>query len=386
MFYAVSGHSEDIDTASALDEILEKCEKKLSGQTPKAGLLFAGIDAEHQALLDGINEAWPGIQLIGCTTDGELSSDIGFQEDSVTLFLIGSDSIDITAGIGRQVSQDITGACRQAVEEARSKTQLKPSLCIANPESLTTSGQQIVMSLNKELEDDVPILGATAGDQWRFEGTYQFYCNEVLSDTVPILLFSGPLVYAFGVASGWKPLGEPGQVTRSQLSTVHEIDGAPAIEFYRKFLGSDAKPSGECPLAILNSNQEIEYLRATPGTFDEETGAITYVADVQEGARVQITVADRDAILTGCRESLEMAMQHYPEGKTPEAAVFFSCAARKLLLGTRTSEEYQIIREKFDLSMPMCGFYGYGEIGPIQSSGANAKFHNETFISLLLGT
>jgi hypothetical protein len=242
------------------------------------------------------------------------------------------------------------------------------------------------MSLNKELEGDVPILGATAGDQWRFEGTYQYYCNEVLSDTVPILLFSGPLVYSFGVASGWKPIGEPGQVTRSQANMVHEIDGAPAIEFYRKLLGPDAKPSGDCPLAILNSNKEIEYLRASPGTVDEETGAITYLADVPETAMVQLTVADRDAILNGCRGSLEMAMQHYPEGKSPEAAIFFSCAGRKLLLGTRTGEEYRIIKEKIDPFVPMCGFYGYGEIGPIETSSASAKFHNETFISLLLGT
>lgn len=386
MLYAVSGHSEDVDTASALNEILEKCEKKLSGQAPKAGLLFAGIDAEHQALLDGINKAWPGIQLIGCTTDGELSSDIGFQEDSITLLLMGSDSIDITAGIGRQVSQDITGACRQAVEEARSKTQHKPTLCIANPDSLTISGQEVIMSLNKELGDDVPLFGATAADQLRFEGTYQFYCNEVLSDAVPILLFSGPLVYSFGVGSGWKPIGEPGQVTRSQASTVQEIDGAPAIEFYRKFLGPDAKPSGECPLAVLNDKDEIQYLRAPAGFSIEAEGDIKYFADVPEGARVQITIADRDAILNGCRESLEMAIQRYPEGKSPEAAVFFSCAARKVLLGTQISEEYQILKEKIDPFVPMCGFYGYGEIGPIESGSASAKFHNETFISLLLGT
>ena len=386
MLYAASAHSEDIDTASALNEIIEKCQKRLSGQTPKAGLLFAGIDAEHQALLDGINKAWPGIQLIGCTTDGELSSDIGFQEDSVTLLLIGSDTVDITAGIGRQVSQDITVACRQAVKEARSKTQLHPSLCIANPESLTTSGQEVIRSLNNELGDDVPVLGATAADQLRFKGTYQFYCHEVLSDAIPILLFSGPLVYAFGVASGWKPIGKPGQVTRSQATTVQEIDGSPAIDFYRKFLGPDAKPSGECPLAILNDKDEIQYLRAPAGFSIEAEGDIRYFADVPEGARVQITVADRDAILNGCRESLDMAIQRYPEGKSPDVAVFFSCAARKLLLGTQISEEYQIFKEKIDPIVPMCGFYGYGEIGPIKASSANAKFHNETFISLLLGT
>ena len=110
MLYAVSGHSEDIDTASALNEIIEKCQKKMSGQAPKAGLLFAGIDAEHEALLDGINKTWPGIQLIGCTTDGELSSDIGFHIH--TSFVQASSFkgfMDITAPLNTPISFQYTG-------------------------------------------------------------------------------------------------------------------------------------------------------------------------------------------------------------------------------------------------------------------------------------
>ncbi len=386
MLYAVTGHSEDIDTESVLGEIIEQCEGELGGKIPKAGLLFASIDSEHQELLNGINKAWPGIQLIGCTTDGEISSELGFQEDSVTLMLLGSDSIDITAGIGRGISQNISAACLQAVEDARSRTQLKSSICITTPESLTSSGQQIIMSLNEKLGNDVHVFGAIAGDQLRFKGTYQFYGDEVLSDSIPILLFSGPLEYSFGVASGWKPVGEPGKVTRAEAATVYEIDDAPTIEFYRRFLGQDAKPSGECPLAILNDKNEIQYLRAVAGVSVEAMSEVSYFGDVPEGAKVQITVADRDAILNGCHESLEAALLGYPEGKKPDAAIFFTCAARKIMLGTRTGEEYQIIKEDIGEQVPICGFYGYGEIGPTKSGSADSKFHNETFITLLLGT
>jgi len=44
------------------------------------------------------------------------------------------------------------------------------------------------------------------------------------------------------------------------------------------------------------------------------------------------------------------------------AALFFSCAARKLLLGTRTEEELHVIRGALGEDVPICGFYGYGEI------------------------
>lgn len=386
MFFAAIGHSEDVDTESALGEVLEQCRETLAGRTPKAGLLFAGIDSEHQKLLDGIQSAFPGIELIGCSTDGEISSKLDFQEDSITLMVFGSDVVDITAGVGRSLSRDIEDACRRAVEQARSKTQQEPALCITTPESLTASGQQILLSLKAQFEGGVPIVGALAGDQWRFAGTHQYYGGEVLSDAMPVLLFSGPLAYAFGVASGWKSIGEPGRVTRAEGATVFEIDHAPAIEFYRKYLGGAAKPSGECPLAVLDDDGNIQYLRAPAGNSIEATAEISYFGDVSEGARVQITVADRDAILEGCRESVAKAKQGFPEDKSPEAAVFFSCAARKLLLGTRTVEEMRIVKEELADPIPLCGFYGYGEIGPIRGGSSDSQFHNETFVSLLLGT
>jgi hypothetical protein len=387
MFFGVVGHSDDIDVQGVLEDLTEQCRAALGGRSPKAGILFSAIDMEHDPILEGIDQAWPGIELIGCTTDGEISSTLGFREDSVTLMLFGSDSIDITAGLGRDVSKDIAAACRSAIESAKAKTTLPPALCITLPESMTTSAQQIVEALGRNLDAKVPVLGATAGDSLRFENTLQFCGREVCSDSVPVLLFSGPLVYSLAVESGWEPVGEPGLVTRSAGPVLEEIDGRPAIEFYRRFLGDQAAgPSPECPLAILDDQGGVECLRATVGSVDPETGAITYLADIREGAMVQITVADRNAILGGCTASIRKAFAEYPHGKTPGAALFFSCAARKLLLGTRTSEEFGIVESVIGTQVPICGFYGYGEIGPRDSEDATSRFHNETFVSLIMGT
>ncbi len=386
MLFAVVAHSEDIDTEGALDEIVRQCRRKLGDRLPKAGLLFSAIDLEHEQILEGIDDAWPGLEIIGCTTDGEISSELGYREDSVTLVLFGSDSIEFAAGLGRDVSKDIPTACRRAVETAKAKSTLPPALCITLPESMTTSGQQIIEALGQHLDPKVPVIGATAGDGYRLESTRQFRGRDVCSDSVPVLLLSGPLVYSVAVESGWEPVGEPGLVTRSAGSVLHEIDGRPALEFYQRFLGETAVPTPECPLAILDEHGEVECLRATGGIVDADTGAITYLADIREGAMVQITVADRGAILAGCRASIQKAFAGYPHGKTPDAALFFSCAARKLLLGTRTTEEFGIIESVIGTEVPVCGFYGYGEIGPRDTSDETSRFHNETFVSLIIGT
>ncbi len=386
MLVAASGHSEDIDTLSAFAEIREQCEATLKGRSPQAGLLFAGIDFEHQELLDAINDAWPGIELIGCTTDGELSSCLGFRDDSISLLLLASDTIDFASGLGRGLSEDAQAACTQAAEQAKAKIDHEPRLCITTPESLTISGQKTVEALRKVLGEDVDLFGGRAADHRTYESTRQFCGREVVSDSVPILILSGPLFYSIGVASGWKPIGDPGMITRSQGNVVYEIDGAPAVEFYHRFLGKEFKLSTDFPLIIVNDAGEPEYIRPPSGDVSEETGAVTYLSDVPEGVRAQVSITDRAGILGGCEEAIRKALEGFPEGKDPEAAVIVSCSARKHLLGTKTPEEFQILKEQVGQDLPFCGFYSFGEIGPLKSGTRTPIMHHQTFTMLLLGT
>jgi hypothetical protein len=384
VFSAFVGHSEEADADAAVEEILQQCGAKLDGAVPRAGLLFAAIDFDHEALLCGITRAFPGIALIGCTTDGEFSSELGFREDSATLILFVSDTIDITSGVGRALRGDVVGACRSAVEAALAKTDKPPRLCIATPEGITVDGHSVTATLQHAIGHDIPFFGALAGDQSRLKSTNQFYGTEVLTDSIPVLLFCGDFHFSYGVATGWRQVGEVGRVTRATGAIVHEIDGKPAIDFYRQYLGAGTTPSVEVPLAILNGRDDSEYLRASWGVVDETTGAVTFLATVPEGARVRLTLANRNEILTGCGESLAIAKANLAPGAQPGAALFFSCMARKTLLGTRTDEEIRLIRETLGDTVAVCGFYGYGEISPNMGDPTGTKYHNESFVTLLI--
>jgi hypothetical protein len=66
----------------------------------------------------------------------------------------------------------------------------------------------------------------------------------------------------------------------------------------------------------------------------------------------------------------------------------FSCVGRKLVLGRRTQEEVDAVRNILGEDVPIIGFYTYGEIGPIdkwKEELAAAKFHNETVVLWVLG-
>lgn len=204
MFKVVVSHSNDPDSLSAVEEVLQQCALSLAGDIPQAGILFAAIDFEHSLILQQINQAFPGIELIGGTTDGEISSVLEFQQDSITLMLFCSDEVQIYAGIGRKLSGDPITATKQAVEQAKAKSTAAPQLCLTHPESLTISGVSILSGLKLALGKDVPIFGGLAADQSRYKNTYQFFQTEVLSDSVPILLFSGSILFSHGIASGWR--------------------------------------------------------------------------------------------------------------------------------------------------------------------------------------
>ena len=72
-------------------------------------------------------------------------------------------------------------------------------------------------------------------------------------------------------------------------------------------------------------------------------------------------------------------------GVEPEAALIFSCAVRRFLLGSRTGVEAELARSVYGPSMPMAGLYCFGEIGPVPGA-ATSRFFNETFTTVLLGT
>ena len=380
-------HADEVEVEDVLAYLLEHARSELGDVEPQALVVLAGIDVDHPKLINGLHEAWPNAHLVGCTTDGEFSTHEGFTEDSVAVVFLAADDVNIRSGVGRNVSKDVTEACRQAYGMACGDD--AASLCLTFPESLTVNGDSIVANLQAQLGPDVPLIGGIAADQWRFKSTYQFYGGEVLTDSVPILVFSGSVACSVGVASGWKPIGRPGEVTLAEGNVIREVDHEPAINFYRKFLGQDAKPTGEFPVAVLNADGQAEYLRSPLDGYDAETGALSFYAGIPSGATIQIAVADRDAILSGCKFAIHDAFERFPEGKKPSLAFCVSCAARKLLLGTRTSEEKRIVDEHMERNssadaIAVLGFYAYGEIAPSRQTG-QSRFHNQTFVALLIG-
>ncbi|MEQ1505363.1 MAG: FIST N-terminal domain-containing protein [Myxococcota bacterium] len=373
----VSAHANDPETGSAIADLMAEAERGLNGAIPIAGLLFAGIDVDHPRVLAAIADRWPDLALIGCTTDGEISSTLAFQEDSLALFLFVGGGLIARVGVGTGLARDPAAAARQAAAEAGYPG--VPRLCVALPESLQVDGVPVVAAVNAALPAGTVVVGGTAGDRWQFRATRQFCGRRVVEDSVPLLLLGGAFEVGVGIASGWTPLGRIGRVTAGEGPLVREIDHAPAVEFYRQYLGHHVEPNPEYPILILEEDDGPGYLRA-PFRYDADTGAIVFAADVPAGAGLQVTAAPSQGILDACAVSVERALAG---SDLPVVGAFaVSCAARKQILGTRTANECRILRDAIGPDVPVIGFYAYGEIAPL-GAARTARFHNETFVTVV---
>ena len=389
MLRMVVGHSDDVDLGGALATVFAQCDAGLHGATPRAGLLMSAWEVDHQALIDAVRARYPGIELVGTSSAGEMSSVLGFREDSIALVLFASDSIDITAGLGRDLTTDAAAAARQAVAEAAARTRLPHRLCIVLSSVGAVDAALVLDGLREALGPGVPIIGGGSPARDPMSGSdflsgRQFAGDVLASNSLAILLFAGPLAFSFGVETGWHGVGPRAIVTRASSVAVFEIDGRPAREFYERYIGAGQPPLAN-PLAVYDgAGSERFYLR-TPIAFDAQTGSVAFAGSVPEGASVQITMAATDQIFEGARASISEALAAFPAGVQPEGALLFSCATRKYLLGTRAGHEFDLARDVLGNNVPIGGFYCLGEIAPMASPDLT-RFHNATMVSVLLGS
>ena len=333
-----------------------------------------------------LREAFPDVTVVGSTSAAEISSPGGYQEDSITLAMFASDVVDVTTGLGTGLNRDADAACQAAAAQALAATDREPKVCIMLAEGFAADPQMTLDAMARALPDGVVIVGGTSAgrDFSTVRPSYQFAGDVVSDDGVAVLLFSGDLSVSTAVGTGWRTMGATGTITGSTSGAVLEIDHRPATEFLGRYLDVTGPASFGNPLSVIEAGGGDPYYRAVMGT-DPSIGSVRVAGEIPIGAVLQLTTADTDDILGGTRAALTRAVDGFPAGVQPEAALIFSCAVRRFLLGSRTRVEAEIARSILGSTLPIAGIYCNGEIGPVHGI-ETSRYYNETFVTILLGT
>ncbi len=356
------------------------------GNKPHVCWLFCEPADGMSEMLVGITEAVGTPKLAGCTTDGEISTG-GFSTGSVVLGGVVSDTITFevasTSSIGAG-SENAGRRLAQQLPRAAAHVQIFS-------DGLTGNGCAILRGMESVFGPQVPISGGAAGDARAMKQTWQFIGSRVLTDSVTAIAFSGNVQVGTGVRSGWFPAGVPKTVTRAAGNVVYEMEGEPALAVYRRYLGplADKLPAVgiQFPFGIVDevgSLGESPILRA-PMAINETDGSVTFAGEIPQGSTIGLTTGgSATSLLDASADAARRAMDALG-GVSPSMIFFYSCMARKILLGTRTGEETERISNVVGRHVPIIGFYTYGEYCP-NVSGNECKLHNETATVTVVGT
>ena len=113
-----------------------------------------------------------------------------------------SDAIDIKTGIGRRLSRTPEASIKTAVGQAKAGISSPAKICLAFPDGYNRSFDPVLKTLNSELGNDCPVFGGAAGTLLHESDTIlQFYQDEILEDSMPIMIFGGPIEYSFSIVN-----------------------------------------------------------------------------------------------------------------------------------------------------------------------------------------
>lgn len=324
-------------------------------------------------VLRPLRSAYPDAVLAGCSTAGNIEG-VRMREEGAFATVVAFDHAWV-----RSASRQIGG--RDSVEVGRRLAEGLPAGDLRHvllfSDGLHVNGSGLARGLSEALPEGVCATGGLAGDGDRFEDTLVVADDKACRDTVGVVGLYGGLRVGYGSLGGWDAFGPWRRVTRSEGNVLHELDGQPALELYRRYLGDQAgglPATGLLFPLCLRDETGPELVRTILG-IDEGTGSLVFAGDVPEGSRARLMRANFDRLVDGAQGAAEGSLDVL--GSPAELALLVSCVGRRLVLKQRVEEELEAVRSVVGPQVVLTGFYSYGEICP-SAPGAGCGLHNQT--------
>lgn len=347
---------------------------------PQLVLAFFSMAAvRHRDVLRSLQRVCAGrVVLVGCSTAGEIAPD-GVSDDGITLVSLHFEAPNFRAVAAELPSMDASAAAGTALGERLAAPDLSAVMLFAP--GVAINGSALIEGATRALAPGVPITGGLAGDSGAFAETWTLLDDRLDARQAVALGFYGDRIeVSHGSFGGWQPFGPVRTVTRAHGNILYELDGEPALEIYRRYLGDyarDLPASGLLfPFALLgDDHREIGLIRTILG-IDDAAGSLVLAGDVAQGGSLRLMHASTNALIDGARAAAHAAqrMRAAPGGGL---ALLISCVGRKLVMGGRVDEEVEAVAEAFGSATTVTGFYSNGEISPFVAS-QECRLHNQT--------
>lgn len=344
--------------------------------SPSIFLLFVSPTFNiKEEVVSSLKNKYPKSCIIGCSTAGEIS-DVTVKDNTMSLTAIELEKV--TYRKEAVVIDDMNSsfnAGEQLADKLRSND-LKHVLVLSD--GLNVNGADLVSGLRTAMPE-ISITGGLAGDGADFKQTFVINDGEIVDKTIIGLGFYGNnLKVGCSSKGGWDSFGIERRVTKSDKNVLYELDGQPALELYKSFLGDEAEnlPSSGLlfPLSMRVSEDSQPVVR-TILAINEEDQSLTFAGNIPERSYVRLMKANIDRLINGAEDSAKVANNGLETES--ELAILISCVGRRLVLKQLIEEEVEVVRDVIGEKPSITGFYSYGEIAPF-GEFSPCELHNQT--------
>ncbi len=341
-------------------------------------LIFGGTKQMSDASwFTPLRKACPNAIFFGASTAGEIAGTRVYDDTLVaTAITFGHTKLALASVQMDDVKDSIEAGERLA--SALPHEELVHVLVMSD--GTKVNGSELVRGMFSALPKGIQVTGGLAGDGPRFEKTFIVAGETLASGSVAAIGFYGDrLNVGYGSLGGWDSFGPERKITRSEGNVLFELDGEPALDLYKSYLGEHAAGLPATGLFFplnIQREGERETLVRTIQAVDEEQRSLTFFGDVPMGATAQLMKANFDRLVEGAAGAAR-GSERLLRQSNPELAILVSCVGRKIVLKQRTEEEVEAVQDVLGQHTVMTGFYSYGEISPTVPHG-QCHFHNQT--------
>jgi hypothetical protein len=348
---------------------------ELQGTAPQLVLLFGGRHLlEAAENFEQVRAAYPGAHIVAASTAGEITG-TEVTEDCLTTVAIALEKSRVACEATEVKAASESFAAGRALAQRLIGPDLAHVFVVSD--GALVNGTELARGFNETLPAGVALTGGLAGDGTRFERTV------VGLDQVPgpgrvvaIGFYGRNLKTAFGSSGGWEPFGPERTVTRAVGNVLFELDGHSALALYKTYLGDHAAqlPGSALrfPLCVTAPDGRSPVVR-TILSINEKAESMTFAGDIPPESRVRFMRASYEDLIDGAAR----AAGQTHEVAAPQLVICVSCVGRRIVLGQRTEEETEIVREILGPAGVLTGFYSYGELSPADKETA-CQLHNQT--------
>ena len=350
--------------------------KDLSAIQPQLVLAFG--PAHWLKALEAHRLPFAKAHWLGCTTAGEISSQ-GVSDDSCSVTAIRFDQAKVHAASTRLAGMEDSFAAGQRLAHALPQADLRCVMVLG--QGVNINGSALIAGLTQGLAPGALVTGGLAGDDANFKQTSVLHDGGVDAEHVACVgLYGAQLQVTHGSFGGWLPFGPARKVTRCASNVLFELDGEPALDVYKRYLGDHAKDlpaSGLLfPFLMLGRDHSELGIIRTILAVDATQGSLTLAGDIESEGYLRLMHAGTDALVEGAEVAATAANEVLADS-SQSLALLVSCVGRKLVMGGRGEEEVEAVADVLGKAAVLTGFYSYGEISPLSGEVA-CKLHNQT--------